>query len=280
MPGDTAALEQRIGRLEQLLASAVQPAYTPLSGLKVNPDGSIFYDFDGHLHARGLDLDAIPGFVQLLPPADRIVQWLRTDASRAAALHAYAVSGVMNTLAAGAISPSGAQLARIDASARDGAPGVSELRALAGPSAGPAQAVIYDAGGNSSFPQWSSGVQARQVGLYYSQLRFGGPVGGGATVTFPNVPAGLALPLFVGSAYQTIAGAMAFVDCSFDGVGVGSLSVYMNEALSHRALVPLFGGAQFVGNNLSHTMSFAVNTGANGTSTDASDVFQAVLMVL
>lgn len=42
----------------------------------VNPDGTLTYDFDGHIHADGLDLD---GGVSDSPPNDRKIQWTRLD---------------------------------------------------------------------------------------------------------------------------------------------------------------------------------------------------------
>jgi hypothetical protein len=85
----TRGLEGDIGsfRAEQKLAAdaahtaAVELAtaqggdfYAPDVGQQVAPDGTITYDFDAHLHARGIDLDAVTG-----PGPDKQVRWLRAS---------------------------------------------------------------------------------------------------------------------------------------------------------------------------------------------------------
>lgn len=71
-------LEQRVERLEAAAAAAAQPAYSPLAGLKAQPDGTIAYDFEGHVHAAGVDLDAstdVAAEFGAVPQADKRVAW-------------------------------------------------------------------------------------------------------------------------------------------------------------------------------------------------------------
>jgi hypothetical protein len=62
---------------------ATDVRYGALQGMKVAADGAITYDFDGHIHAQGLDLDAY----DLLEFADpHRIRWLNPDGSLAAGL--------------------------------------------------------------------------------------------------------------------------------------------------------------------------------------------------
>lgn len=61
-------------------------SYSP-AFLTVAPDGSIGFDFTGHIHAQGLDLDS---GANVTPPTDRRIRWLRTvDGSLAAEIYGY-----------------------------------------------------------------------------------------------------------------------------------------------------------------------------------------------
>lgn len=73
-----ADLDELRSRLDALEQSAIGPAYTPLTGLKVAADGSFTYDFDGHVHARGVDLDAATFTPPATPAADEKVRWVST----------------------------------------------------------------------------------------------------------------------------------------------------------------------------------------------------------
>jgi hypothetical protein len=42
-------------------AAGAGPSYAPLNGLTISPDGSTAYDFDGHIHALGVDIDSDDG---------------------------------------------------------------------------------------------------------------------------------------------------------------------------------------------------------------------------
>jgi hypothetical protein len=69
-----ARLEARIAQLE---AAAVMPSYSPTSGQTIAADGSVTYDFDGHVHARGVDFTA-PGVTN----EAQAVNWLEKDTGR------------------------------------------------------------------------------------------------------------------------------------------------------------------------------------------------------
>lgn len=87
-----AGLAGRVAQLEQGAAAAVTPpAFSSLGGLLVKPDGSIGYEFEGHVRAQGLDLVAGAGPT---PPADRRIQWLDAgDGSMLAQLGAWNGAG-------------------------------------------------------------------------------------------------------------------------------------------------------------------------------------------
>jgi hypothetical protein len=60
--------------------------YSPDVGQTIAPDGTVTYDFNAHLHARGIDIDAGLSFD---PPVDRRVRWLRaTDGALVADVYA------------------------------------------------------------------------------------------------------------------------------------------------------------------------------------------------
>lgn len=66
--------------------------YAALQGMTVALDGSITYDFEGHIKADGLDLDAS---TIATPPSDERIRWLRkTDGAVVADLYAFEQSGV------------------------------------------------------------------------------------------------------------------------------------------------------------------------------------------
>lgn len=92
----TAELERRIGELEAQLAGLADRAQpdtiSNVAGQVVAADGSVSYDFDGHVRARGLDLLASTA---LAPPDDRQVRWLdEATGAQVAQLYTSRVAGV------------------------------------------------------------------------------------------------------------------------------------------------------------------------------------------
>src|SRR4051794_38584433 len=73
----------------------------PLAGMTTNPDGTIAYDFAGHVHASGLDLDE---GTSTTPPDDRKVRWLRADGSRGEEIFGYDPGGADPSNDAGLLS--------------------------------------------------------------------------------------------------------------------------------------------------------------------------------
>jgi hypothetical protein len=68
----------------------------PDVGQTIHPDGTVTYDFSGHISAQGLDLLA---GVEATPPNDRRIRWLReTDGSLVADLFSYDAGDSYNTL--------------------------------------------------------------------------------------------------------------------------------------------------------------------------------------
>jgi hypothetical protein len=59
----------------------VPDTFAPDAGQRITPDGHVSYDFDGHVHAQGLDLDA---GTSNDPPDDRKVRWLTTNGAMVA----------------------------------------------------------------------------------------------------------------------------------------------------------------------------------------------------
>jgi hypothetical protein len=93
-----------LGRLRELLDQAGletgSPAqmgadtFAPDAGQIVAPDGTVTYDFDAHLHARGIDLDAGP---LTTPPGEQVVRWLRlSDGAQVASVTAYSDPAALN----------------------------------------------------------------------------------------------------------------------------------------------------------------------------------------
>jgi hypothetical protein len=80
----------------ELAASQGGDFYSPDVGQVVAPDGTITYDFDAHLHARGLDLDA---GTSTAPSPDQRVRWLRqSDGAVVADISAWSLTTPERTL--------------------------------------------------------------------------------------------------------------------------------------------------------------------------------------
>lgn len=167
-------LEERVTTLEQQLAGTTPDSVTADVGQTVGPGGELSYEFNGHVKAAGLDLDA-GGIAQ---PDDRKVRWISTvDGTVVAELVGVDIAG-NHGLSAKAID--GATNAGMRAGALDG-------RATVLLEAGQGVTAI-DEDGRSSFLQLPNDNlgQPRQVYADWGTaiLTFTG--GGTATATVPH----------------------------------------------------------------------------------------------
>jgi hypothetical protein len=160
----TRGLESDIGsfRAEQQLAAdaahsaAVELAtsqggdfYAPDVGQRVAPDGTVTYDFDAHLHARGVDLDA---GTTTSPPSDSRVRWLRaSDGALLADLFGYEGPAGAGAAVNG-YQPVGVRQAQLQA-AYDSVNGVAKVQASAYNPPGAQDRTIIDDRGRSHFVQ-------------------------------------------------------------------------------------------------------------------------------
>lgn len=219
MPTDDqlAALEARIAALE----AAQMPAYTPLTGLKIAADGSSSFDFDGHVHAQGLDLDAS---VNETPPNDERVRWLNANGDPTGQIYTWQPApGQPTLMVVGALPVDNAQ-ARLLLSA-DNLDVDAGIHANVGAGPNSADAVIITAHGESTFLQ-----------LFGSQrLVLDGPhqtgtvaVGAGATV-FPAlapIPAGFGFTRV--GVLITDVGASTHWQVSFNPSGTAGVLAFTN----------------------------------------------------
>lgn len=163
----------------------------PAGGRVVHPDGTVSYDFDGHISARGVDILAGD---DANPASDRKVRWHKDTITGAvvAELQAYQVTGRSagnyNGLQADAYSADGKGFAILSLIADDnGGTDASRIVAVTQqiPSP-PGVATIIDANGNSDFTRTvtGSGDPMKLLGLC-DITAFAGPTGAsGFSYTF------------------------------------------------------------------------------------------------
>lgn len=94
------------------------------------------------------------------------------------------------------------------------------------------------------------------------------------TVKFTALGDGPVVFYLSGSAWSTISGTNMSVSLSLDGAVIGSASVCSNEAVSHKALVPVFIPVDLEG--MDHVLTLEVTS--SDTVTDLNDNFQVMLM--
>jgi hypothetical protein len=291
------SLEDRVAALERIAGSMAQPGYSSLNGAVVAADGSITYDFDGHISSSGIDLNSegspdFPGGSQLI--------WKRsTDGSRAMVVSGFTNPGGPGANTFGFVDVHGqspSAPAQLQLTAEQGNYANYSRLSLYGNSGGGAiQAevngklrTLLGLGGKSNFPSWSRGISysgdsagsTRTIALEFATQRFAGSLNAGATGFFTDVPVGLGVVIFTGSAYQTVNGAMGFIDCTFNGVNTGGMSQFFNEASSHRAFGPLLYGPVSLTRPDGLYSFFMATNPANGTQSDGNDVFSCSLVVL
>jgi hypothetical protein len=176
--------------------------------MTVQPDGSILFDFQGHVHAQGLDLDAAP--VAAGPPAVNSVRWLdaANGALIASVVGSHAAAGAQNSIIgvnafpeavgesalvnltalndAGTTAEAGIQIGRAGTKDIGVGAGVDRIHAFVTKPAGFDDVKILDGNGGSDFLQLYTGNNVRRA------IQFGnlGPVnsdgGGWLNFTFPT----------------------------------------------------------------------------------------------
>jgi hypothetical protein len=193
--------------------------YAPDVGQQIAPDGTVTYDFDAHLHARGLDLDAGTG---LEPPSDRRVRWLRqSDGALVADAYAYEDASFRQAILR---VTDGSQQAALHGTFDRGAGRVLTQTQVAGPG-GSRQRTILDDLGQSDFVQ---GTARRLTNLDFGNTFISWP-GGGAVSNAVVVPhtlgrtpvayvASMGTPSNLGTGYVVLAGSTAST-LSLFGVG-------------------------------------------------------------
>lgn len=144
--------------------------YVNLGGLTTTPEGDVAYDFDGHVHARGVDLDAAPNAIGTV---DNLVRWVRqSDGAMVAAVYGWSQGpGVQNVLQLEANDAAGGAT-RVELDALSGGDR-STLAATAGggfasitANAGIGIANIITQDGGSSFVQAGGPSLIDRVALY------------------------------------------------------------------------------------------------------------------
>jgi hypothetical protein len=155
--------------------------YTPDLGQHIDDQGRVTYEFGGHVHAQGLDLD---GGTTDTPPADRRVRWLRSS-DGAAVAEIFGYQQFESGLIANAVDPDGgiafselgalsaSHFAYVRASTQSAGNPNSALDTVRA-NAGPAGAIIITGIGLSNF---------LQIPLQNLHADLG-------TATFAGVPAG------------------------------------------------------------------------------------------
>jgi hypothetical protein len=144
-------LEERVAALELALELVAAPDQIAPNYLTQDPQGNVGADFSGHVHARGLDLDAADPALPTPPDADRLRWLVPSDGSVAATLFAVGDPGGSTALralevGAGASIPA-SKPAKINFLA-DGSPGgVAEVTVAAFL----AQVLLLDDQGQSDF---------------------------------------------------------------------------------------------------------------------------------
>lgn len=149
--------------------------FAPSPGWVIQPDGSLLFDFDGHVHARGVDLDAGD---TTSPPEDRRVRWLRTsDGAIVADINSYEAGGgrslVMEVLSPTGTTPAATMRTvsttngfQVGVQASQIAPAGGMVVAYTDSS----QAVVVDEAQQSSFLQLVGGLARRRVNFGQGSL--------------------------------------------------------------------------------------------------------------
>jgi hypothetical protein len=130
-------------------------SYGALQGMRVDPDGRITYDFDGHVRAQGVDLDRDGPFVSNL---DSRLRWLDAAGVARAYLLAFQDSGVTDgtALLARIVEADGSVAAELRFDE-------GELTIDFGVQPSGISRTLFDGAGDSSFAQLPSALPSRIV---------------------------------------------------------------------------------------------------------------------
>jgi hypothetical protein len=220
-------------------------------GQRIGPNGELTYDFNGHVHATGLDLDA---GTTGSPPDDRKIRWLRqADGGVAAQVYGYSAGGgdALALRAGDPATPTGLEISSVL--------GDREITALAFPQ----QERILDEQGRSDFVfhrttggvtrfelAWNAAegtIDAYEAGVLVAQLAEhltnaaplnatdgAAPVG---TFDLPRDNMHVALSC-VATGFAPAANTTCHIDWFLDGVDVGASHIYINPANVHLTFPP------------------------------------------
>lgn len=128
----------------------------------MNPDGSIYFDFDGHIHAEGLDLDTS---TDAIPPDDSKIRWIKnSDGSVTAELSDYSTDANSSVAQWSALSPGGGNGRAYLVLEGRKAGGISRVSAVAQNSLGNTESrIVIDSNGDSDFAPAKLGAQAGDI---------------------------------------------------------------------------------------------------------------------
>jgi hypothetical protein len=230
-------------------------AYGSLQGMRVAADGAITYDFDGHVHARGFDLDVLhttppvyatgegPLSAPPAPPTpDGRVRWLAANGAVVAdcfaedegdpsGSFAYLRAKAPNR-AASTINAQGAQTAQLFAQA--GAPGDSLANTFIYCQAGGHGTTIADANDSSDFVLKRAATNVDVNGPWATTI----PPDGTSGIPFIVNATGPVLLCCTVSAYAVTAGIAIVMHLFIDGFDLRSIGVNASAPVnSHQEYV-------------------------------------------
>lgn len=149
--------------------------YTP-TFIRVNADGTISYDFDGHIHAQGLDLDTAPA----ADFSKNQVRWTRTSdgaiSGYLASVDAESVDGTFFSQMV-ALSPDNTDSAVLQAAAENTGGLLTRLRAIIGGT----QVTMLNGAGESSFLQLNT-LAKRKLSFGVNTSNYGAGVTGNVAI--------------------------------------------------------------------------------------------------
>lgn len=194
-------------------------SFAPLSGMVIDATGHVTYNFQGHVHATGLDLDAATLVAPATPPSDEKVRWL-----------SLANGAVVGEL--GGYETPGAQSAVYMQADRNGHTARLETRA----GLGGAQDAVFAYANGVGFPIWDGNFSS---GFHTTAKGGSGAVGvlnlWAGIVVHTDIFLQAALLTVTASAYSN-AVANGTWNLLWDGALVGGGSFLFNATFQHMQL--------------------------------------------